>query len=50
MRAIIEIALAIIFSVVMGTSGIKIISDGIKKEAIIKVSMGLSSLEDYFKL
>ena len=47
MRAIIEIFLAIIFSIVLGTSGAKIISAKIKKEAIIKVSGGLSSLEDF---
>jgi len=47
MRAIIEITLALIFSIVIGTTGAKILSKSIKKEAIIKVSKGLSSLEDY---
>ncbi len=47
MRAIIEIALALIFSIIVGTNSAKIISANIKKEAVIKVSKGLSSLEDY---
>ena len=47
MRAIIEIGLALIFSAVVGTSGAKMLSKNIKKAAIIKVSKGLSSLEDY---
>ena len=36
MRAIIEIALALIFSVVIGGNGVKALSSNIKKEAIIK--------------
>ncbi|WP_164848505.1 hypothetical protein [Halobacteriovorax sp. HLS] len=47
MRAIIEVALAVIFSVAMGASGVKILSANIKKEAIIKVSGGLGSLENF---
>jgi hypothetical protein len=49
MRAIIEIFLAIIFSVVLGTSGVSIISNAIKKESIIKVSRGPGSLEAFTK-
>lgn len=49
MRAIIEIALAVIFSVIVGTSGVKALSANIKKEAIIKVSGGLGSLEIFTK-
>ena len=47
MRTIIEIFLAIIFSVIVGTNGAKILSATIKKEAIIKVSGGLGSLENF---
>jgi hypothetical protein len=47
MRAIIEIFLAIIFSVVIGSSGAKNLSATIKKEAIVKVSDGLGSLETF---
>ncbi len=47
MRAIIEIFLAIIFSVVVGSTGAKVLSATIKKEAIIKVSGGLGSLESF---
>ncbi len=47
MRAIIEIALALIISVVMGASAVKALSANIKKEAIIKVSGGLGSLETF---
>ena len=43
----IKYCIALIFSAVVGTSGAKILSKNIKKEAIIKVSKGLSSLEDY---
>ncbi|WP_164848503.1 hypothetical protein [Halobacteriovorax sp. HLS] len=49
MRAIIDIFLAIIFSVVVGTSGAKVISATIKKEALVKVQHGLSSLENFTK-
>jgi hypothetical protein len=49
MRAIIEIALAVIFSVAMGASGMKALSANIKKESIIKVSGGLGSLESFTK-
>ena len=47
MRAIIEIFLAIIFSVVVGSGSLKVINAKVKKEAIVKVSGGLGSLE-YF--
>ena len=49
MRAIIEIFLAIIFSVIVGTSGVNIVSTSIKKESIQKVSEGLGSLEKFTK-
>lgn len=49
MRAIIEIFLAIIFSVIVGTSGVNLISTTIKKESIQKVSEGLGSLEKFTK-
>ena len=49
MRAIIEIFLAILFTVVSGTTVLKISSKTIKKEAIIKVHKGLSSLESFTK-
>jgi hypothetical protein len=49
MRAIIEIFLAIIFSVVVGTSGISLVSSTIKKESIQKLSKGLGSLESFTK-
>ncbi len=47
MRAIIEISLAIIFSVVVGASGFNLISITIKKESILKVQKGLGSLESF---
>lgn len=49
MRAIIDIALAVIFSVAVGTSGAKILSTTIKKEALIKIHGGLPSLESFTK-
>ena len=45
MSAIIEILMAIIFTVVVGSGAVGVISKVIKKEAIIKVSGGLGSLE-----
>ncbi len=47
MRAIIEIFLAILFTVVSGTTILNLSSKIIKKEAIIKVQKGLSSLESF---
>lgn len=47
MRAIIEIFLAIIFSVIVGTNGVNLVSTTIKKESIQKVSEGLGSLERF---
>lgn len=47
MRAIIEIFLAIIFSVVVGASGFNLVSMRFKKETILKVHTGLGSLEDF---
>ena len=47
MRAIIEIFLAILFTVVSGTTILNLSSKVIKKEAIIKVHKGLPSLESF---
>jgi hypothetical protein len=47
MRAIIEIILAIFFTVVSGTTVIKLSCKAIKKEAILKVHNGLPSLENF---
>jgi len=47
MRAIIDIFLAIIFSVIVGSSGAKTMSAVIKKESILKVYGGLSPLETF---
>ena len=47
MRVMIEITLTVIFSVAMGASGMKALSANIKKEAIIKVSGGLDSIESF---
>ncbi len=49
MRAIIDIFLAIIFSVIIGSSGAKVLSATIKKEALVKISGGLGSLENFTK-
>ena len=49
MRAIIDIFLAIIFSVVLGSGSLYIINAKVKKEALLKVSGGLGSLEDFTK-
>ncbi len=49
MRAIIEIFLAIIFTVISGTTVLNLSSKKIKKEAIIKVHKGLSPLKVYTK-
>lgn len=47
MRAIIEMFLAIIFTVVSGTTVLNLSSKAIKKEAILKVHKGLPSLETF---
>jgi len=49
MRAIIEIFLAIIFSVVLGSGSMKLVNHQIKKESLIKVQKGLSPLESFTK-
>jgi hypothetical protein len=49
MRAIIEIFLAILFTVISGTSLLNFSSKAIKKEALIKVQKGLPSLEKFSK-
>ena len=49
MRAIIEIFLAILFTVVAGSSMLKFSNKTIKKEALLKIQKGLPSLEDFTK-
>jgi len=49
MRAIIDIFLAIIFSVVLGSGTLKIINAKVKREALIKIQKGLPSLELFTK-
>jgi len=49
MRAIIDIFLAIIFSVALGSGSMKLLNQQIKEESLIKVQGGLSSLEDFTK-
>ncbi len=49
MRAIIDIALAIIFSVIFGSGSLHIINNKVKKEALVKVQKGLPSLELFTK-
>lgn len=45
MRAMIDIFLAIIFSVMLGTGSLHVINKKVKREALLKVQKGLSSLE-----
>ena len=47
MRAIIEIFLAILFTIVSGTTVLNLSSKAIKKEALLKVQKGLPSLEKF---
>jgi len=47
MRAIIEIFLAIIFSVILGSGSMNLIQNQIKKESLIKVQKGLSPLVQF---
>ena len=49
MRAIIEIFLAIIFSIALGSGSLHVINKKVKKEALIKVQKGLPSLESFTK-
>lgn len=49
MRAIIEIFLAILFTVISGTNILNLSTKVIKKEAILKVHNGLPSLETFTK-
>ena len=49
MRTIIDIALAVILSVVVGTGSLKTLNQQVKKESLIKVQKGLSSLESFTK-
>jgi Zn-dependent protease len=47
MRTIIDIVLAVIFSVALGSGSLKAFNSIMKKEALIKVQGGLSSLENF---
>jgi hypothetical protein len=47
MRAIIDIALAVIFSVIVGTGSLKLLNQQVKRKSLIKVQKGLSSLERF---
>ncbi len=47
MRAIIEIFLAILFTVISGTTVLNLSNQVIKKEVLIKVHNGLPSLENF---
>ena len=49
MHAIIEIFLAILFTVISGTSILNLSTKAMKKEAILKVHTGLPSLETFTK-
>jgi hypothetical protein len=49
MRAIIDIFLAIIFSVILGSGSMQLLNYQMKKESLIKVQKGLSSLENFTK-
>ena len=47
MRAIIEIFLAVIFSMILSSGSMKILNSKIKAKSLIKVQKGLSSLEKF---
>lgn len=47
MRAVIEIFLAILFTVITGSTFLNLSSKAIKKEALMKVQKGLPSLESF---
>jgi len=47
MRAIIDIFLAIIFTVALGSGSLKVINNQIKRESMTKVQKGLSSIEEF---
>lgn len=47
MRAIIDIALAVIFSLILGSGSLHLINKKVKREALIKVQEGLPSLESF---
>ena len=49
MRAIIDIFLAIIFSVAIGSGSLQLFNNKVKREALIKVQKGLPSLEVFTK-
>ena len=49
MRAIIEIFLAILFTIISGATVLQLSSKAIKKEALMKVQKGLPSLEKFSK-
>lgn len=47
MRAIIDIFLAIIFSLILGSGSANLLSHQVKKESFLKIQKGLSSLENF---
>lgn len=47
MRAIIEISLAVLFTLFIGAGGFKIATTPFKKETLLKVSKGIGSLESF---
>ncbi len=49
MRAIIDIILAVIFSLTLGSGALKVFNTKMKKEALIKVQKGLPLLESFTK-
>ena len=49
MRAIIEIFLAILFTIISGATVLQLSSKARKKEALMKVQKGLPSLEKFSK-
>lgn len=49
MRAIIEIILAVLFTVVTGTTALNYSSKAIKKEALTKIQKGMPSLLSFSK-
>lgn len=49
MRAIIDIFLAVLFTIISGCTVLNLTSKAIKKEALTKVHNGLPSLENFTK-
>jgi hypothetical protein len=50
MRAIIEIFLAMLFTIILGTTVLERSSQTTKKEALLKIKKGLPSLEKFTKV